>query len=115
MLALTKAVEQVCAQRLDPKQRAEDQYVQVGAASIRPRDGAIVAVYGGSDAIEHFTNNADTSGVPAASAFKPFVYAAAMEKEHEGGQRPAEGADQDPRSPGRQTRRRHPRTSTRPW
>ncbi|MET8751955.1 transglycosylase domain-containing protein [Streptomyces sp. NPDC004667] len=95
VLALTKAVEQVCAERLDPKKRAEDQYVQVGAASIRPKDGAVVAVYGGSDAIEHFTNNADTSGVPAASAFKPFVYAAAMEKELEGGERSAEGADRD--------------------
>lgn len=92
VLALTKAVEQVSAERLDPKKRAEDQFVQVGAASIRPRDGAVVAVYGGSDAIEHFTNNADTSGVPAASAFKPFVYAAAMEKELEGKERSAEGA-----------------------
>ncbi|WP_323183499.1 transglycosylase domain-containing protein [Streptomyces sp. NBC_00091] len=96
VLALTKAVEQVRADRLDPKKRAEDQYVQVGSASIRPEDGAIVAVYGGSDAIEHFTNNADTSGVPAASAFKPFVYAAAVEKELESGERPAEGADPEP-------------------
>ncbi|MFD8982597.1 transglycosylase domain-containing protein [Streptomyces sp. NPDC059564] len=99
VLALTKAVEQVRAERLDPKNRAEDEYVQVGAASIRPKDGAVVAVYGGSDAIEHFTNNADTSGVPAASAFKPFVYAAALEQELEGGERPAEGADPDPLKP----------------
>nr|WSX48758.1 penicillin-binding protein [Streptomyces sp. NBC_00974] len=88
--ALTKAVEQVRADRLDPKKRAEDEYVQVGAASVRPEDGAIVALYGGSDAIEHFTNNADTSGVPAASAFKPFVYAAALEQEFEGTDPPAE-------------------------
>ncbi|MFF4456996.1 transglycosylase domain-containing protein [Streptomyces goshikiensis] len=99
VLALAKAVEQVSAERLDPKKRAEDQYVQVGAASIRPKDGAVVAVYGGSDAIEHFTNNADTSGVPAASAFKPFVYAAAMEKEIESRERSAEGADSDPLKP----------------
>ncbi|MFF5809409.1 transglycosylase domain-containing protein [Streptomyces sp. NPDC012746] len=99
VLALTKAVEQVRADRLDPKKRTEDQFVQVGAASIRPKDGAVVAVYGGSDAIEHFTNNADTSGVPAASAFKPFVYAAALEKEFEGRKRSAEGADPDPLKP----------------
>ncbi|MER7468227.1 transglycosylase domain-containing protein [Streptomyces sp. NPDC097981] len=99
VLALTKAVEQVRADRLDPKKRADDEYVQVGAASIRPKDGAIVAVYGGSDAIEHFTNNADTSGVPAASAFKPFVYAAALEKELEGRERSAEGTDPDPLKP----------------
>ncbi|WP_237523422.1 MULTISPECIES: transglycosylase domain-containing protein [unclassified Streptomyces] len=96
VLALTKAVEQVRADRLDPKKRAEDQYVQVGAASIRPKDGAIVAVYGGADAIEHFTNNADTSGVPAASAFKPFVYAAALEKEFDGREGSAEATAPDP-------------------
>ncbi|MFJ9028004.1 transglycosylase domain-containing protein [Streptomyces sp. NPDC102274] len=78
--ALTKAVEKVRADRLDPKKRAADQRAQVGAASVRPEDGAIVAVYGGADAIEHFSNNADTSGVPAGSAFKPFVYAAALER-----------------------------------
>ncbi|MFJ8165553.1 transglycosylase domain-containing protein [Streptomyces sp. NPDC096136] len=99
VLALTKAVEQVSTERLDPQKRAEDQFVQVGAASIRPKDGAVVAVYGGSDAIEHFTNNADTSGVPAASAFKPFVYAAAMENELEGKERSAEAAALEPPQP----------------
>ncbi|MFE3786245.1 transglycosylase domain-containing protein [Streptomyces goshikiensis] len=99
VLALAKAVEKVRAERLDPEKRTEDQYVEVGAASIRPKDGAIVAVYGGSDAIEHFTNNADTSGVPAASAFKPFVYAAALEKEFEGKGRSAEDAESDPKNP----------------
>ncbi|MEU9713953.1 transglycosylase domain-containing protein [Streptomyces sp. NPDC047976] len=97
--ALAKAVEQVRAERLDPKKRPEDQDVQVGAASIRTGDGAIVAVYGGSDAVEHFTNNADTSGVPAASAFKPFVYAAALEQEPDGGKRPAESAAPDSPTP----------------
>ncbi|MGW2262269.1 transglycosylase domain-containing protein [Streptomyces sp. NPDC001780] len=77
--ALAKAVDRVREERLDPKKRAADREVQVGAASIRPRDGAIVAAYGGSDAVEHFTNNADTSGVPVGSAFKPFVYAAVLE------------------------------------
>ncbi|WP_018383291.1 transglycosylase domain-containing protein [Wenjunlia vitaminophila] len=77
--ALTRAVETVRADRLDPRKRAADRHVEVGAASVRPGDGAIVAVYGGSDATKHFTNNADTSGVPAGSAFKPFVYAAALE------------------------------------
>ncbi|MFB6982203.1 transglycosylase domain-containing protein [Streptomyces scopuliridis] len=87
--ALAKAVEKVRAERLDPKKRAADGHVQVGAASVRPRDGAIVAVYGGSDAIEHFSNNADTSGVPAGSAFKPFVYAAALEHANARGQQAA--------------------------
>ncbi|WP_327353531.1 transglycosylase domain-containing protein [Streptomyces sp. NBC_01304] len=74
---LTKAVEQVRKKNIDPKKRAKtDTYVEVGAASVRPEDGAVVAAYGGSDAVKHFTNNADTSGVPVGSAFKPFVLAA---------------------------------------
>ncbi|MEV7427352.1 transglycosylase domain-containing protein [Streptomyces sp. NPDC091212] len=77
--ALTRAVEKVRKESLDPKKRAADRHVQFGAASVRPSDGAIVAVYGGEDAIKHFSNNADTAGVPAASAFKPFVFAAALE------------------------------------
>ncbi|MFE4368773.1 transglycosylase domain-containing protein [Streptomyces sp. NPDC056835] len=93
--ALTKAVEKVRVDRLDPEKRAADRHVQVGAASVRPEDGAIVAVYGGSDAIEHFSNNADTSGVPAGSAFKPFVYAAALEQ---GGARQQEAAARAARS-----------------
>ncbi|MFJ2557574.1 MULTISPECIES: transglycosylase domain-containing protein [unclassified Streptomyces] len=77
--SLAKAVEKVRKDGLDPKKRAADRHVEVGAASVRPEDGAVVAVYGGADAITHFSNNADTSGVPAGSAFKPFVYAATLE------------------------------------
>ncbi|MFF4686628.1 transglycosylase domain-containing protein [Streptomyces sp. NPDC001307] len=77
---LTSAVKKVQAARLDPKHRTLDKYVQFGAASVKPNDGAIVALYGG-DGYEngHFTNNADTSGVPVGSTWKPFVLAAAME------------------------------------
>ena len=77
--ALSAAVEKVRHESLDPKKRAEDRYVEVGAASVRPGDGAIVAVYGGANAVEHFSDNADTAGVPAGSAFEPFVYAAALQ------------------------------------
>ncbi|MET8688471.1 transglycosylase domain-containing protein [Streptomyces sp. NPDC004732] len=76
---LERAVRRVVARDLDPKKRPADRYVQVGAASVRPSDGALVALYGGPDATEHFTNNADTSGVPVGSAFKPFVLAAALQ------------------------------------
>ncbi|MGW2421299.1 transglycosylase domain-containing protein [Streptomyces sp. NPDC001709] len=78
--ALSAAVKKVQAQRLDPKHRDLDKYVQFGAASVKPDDGRIVALYGG-DGYEngHFTNNADTSGVPVGSTWKPFVLAAAME------------------------------------
>ncbi|MFH8771004.1 transglycosylase domain-containing protein [Streptomyces sp. NPDC017958] len=78
--ALSAAVKKIQKERLDPKHRSLDKYVQFGAASVKPNDGAIVALYGG-DGYEngHFTNNADTSGVPVGSTWKPFVLAAAME------------------------------------
>ncbi|MEW1722196.1 transglycosylase domain-containing protein [Streptomyces sp. NPDC093109] len=79
VLALAGAVDRVRRENLAPETRESDRNVQVGAASVRVEDGAVVAVYGGEDAVTHFTNNADTSGVPAGSAFKPFVYAAALE------------------------------------
>ncbi|MGW2564098.1 transglycosylase domain-containing protein [Streptomyces sp. NPDC001514] len=76
---LESSVKSVLDRNIDPQTREEDQHVQVGAASVRPDDGAIVAIYGGPDATKHFTNNADTSGVPAGSVFKPFVLAAALQ------------------------------------
>ncbi|WP_369217103.1 transglycosylase domain-containing protein [Streptomyces flavofungini] len=80
---LERAVRDVLERDTDPKRRAADRYAQVGAASVRPSDGAVVALYGGRDATKHFSNNADTSGVPVGSAFKPFVLAAALQ--HGGG------------------------------
>ncbi|MER6533103.1 transglycosylase domain-containing protein [Streptomyces sp. 900105755] len=78
--ALSAAVQKVQKARLDPKNREKDKYVQFGAASVVPNDGAIVALYGGAGyENNHFTNNADTSGVPVGSTWKPFVLAAAME------------------------------------
>ncbi|MEU8027575.1 transglycosylase domain-containing protein [Streptomyces sp. NPDC049099] len=77
---LSAAVKKIQKERIDPKRRDLDKYVQFGAASVKPQDGAIVALYGG-DGYEngHFTNNADTSGVPVGSTWKPFVLAAAMQ------------------------------------
>ncbi|WP_455431523.1 transglycosylase domain-containing protein [Streptomyces celluloflavus] len=77
---LEKAVTDVRKKTIDPKQRAADTFVEFGAASVRPKDGAILALYGGADATKHFINNADTSAVPAGSAFKPFVLAAAAQE-----------------------------------
>lgn len=78
---LEKAVTDVRRTEIDAKHRKADAFVQFGAASVRPKDGAIVALYGGPDATRHFSNNADTSAVPAGSAFKPFVLAAALQQE----------------------------------
>ncbi|MFJ5518957.1 transglycosylase domain-containing protein [Streptomyces griseoluteus] len=78
--ALSAAVKKVQKSRLNPETKEKDKYVQFGAASVVPNDGAIVALYGG-DGYEngHFTNNADTSGVPVGSTWKPYVLAAAMQ------------------------------------
>ncbi|MET8680582.1 transglycosylase domain-containing protein [Streptomyces sp. NPDC004647] len=75
---LERAVKRERERSIDPKKRRSDTHVEVGGASVRYTDGAIVAVYGGADATEHFSNNADTSGVPVGSAFKPFVMAAVL-------------------------------------
>ncbi|GAA2610870.1 transglycosylase domain-containing protein [Streptomyces axinellae] len=72
------SVEKVKKANIDEKKRKVDKYVQFGGASVRPSDGAIVAIYGGEDATKHFTNNADYTGVQVGSTFKPFVLAAAM-------------------------------------
>ncbi|MFB6607117.1 transglycosylase domain-containing protein [Streptomyces noursei] len=92
---LEKAVNDVRTKSLDAKKRTADSYVEFGAASVRPDDGAIVALYGGADATRHFSNNADTTAVPAGSAFKPIVLATALQQEAEryGDQpRPADGS-----------------------
>ncbi|MYS91502.1 penicillin-binding protein [Streptomyces sp. SID5464] len=78
--ALAKAVKKVEKEKLNPEKRELDKHVQFGAASVKPKDGAIVALYGGAGYENgHFNNNADTSGVPVGSTWKPFVLAAAME------------------------------------
>ncbi|MGW2676510.1 transglycosylase domain-containing protein [Streptomyces sp. NPDC001436] len=79
--ALTKAVEDTRNDFLDEKKRPEyDTFVQFGAASVDVKTGAIVALYGGPGwDHKHFTNNANTSGVPVGSTWKPYVLAAAME------------------------------------
>ncbi|MGP3952252.1 transglycosylase domain-containing protein [Streptomyces sp. 7N604] len=79
----TKALEtSVNASRkvyLDSKKREKDKFVQFGGASVDPRSGKIVALYGGEGYDQnHFNNNADTSGVPVGSTWKPYVLAAAM-------------------------------------
>src|SRR5690606_21712225 len=70
------AVEGVKDEYLDPKKRDEDRFVQFGGASVVPGDGAIVAIYGGEDYLEHFVNNADSPGAQVGSTMKPFVIAA---------------------------------------
>ncbi|GFE15463.1 penicillin-binding protein [Streptomyces glebosus] len=76
---LEAAVKKVNKRYIDPDKRAKDKFVQFGGASVVPGDGKIVALYGGEGYDKgHFSNNADTFGVPVGSTWKPFVLAAAM-------------------------------------
>ncbi|GAA2269711.1 penicillin-binding protein [Streptomyces ruber] len=76
---LEAAVTKVQKENIDPEKRPEtDTHVEFGGASVDPASGAIKAIYGGVDATEHFTNNADQTGAQVGSTFKPFVLAAAM-------------------------------------
>ncbi|MFE9257391.1 transglycosylase domain-containing protein [Streptomyces sp. NPDC006879] len=78
--ALAKAVDKTREDFLNPERRDEDRFVQFGAASVDPSNGAIVALYGGAGMDKkHFSNNANTTGVPVGSTWKPYVLAAAME------------------------------------
>ncbi|MER5727647.1 transglycosylase domain-containing protein [Streptomyces sp. NPDC002138] len=79
--ALVKAVEDTRNGFLDEKARPDyDTFVQFGAASVDVKTGAVVALYGGPGwDKKHFTNNANTIGVPVGSTWKPFVLAAALE------------------------------------
>ncbi|GGX29541.1 penicillin-binding protein [Streptomyces lomondensis] len=77
---LSASVAAMRKQHLDPAHRAADRNVQVGAASVDPTTGAIVALYGGDGWNKgHYTDNADSSGVPVGSTFKPFDLAAALD------------------------------------
>ncbi|MGW6686516.1 transglycosylase domain-containing protein [Streptomyces sp. NPDC054961] len=79
--ALVKAVEDTRDGFIDEKKRPEyDTFVQFGAASVDVKTGALVALYGGPGMDKkYFNNNANTTGVPVGSTWKPYVLAAAMQ------------------------------------
>ncbi|MFP1626030.1 transglycosylase domain-containing protein [Streptomyces sp. 5K101] len=77
--ALEDTIKGIYKKHIDPEKRPDtDTHVQFGGASVEPETGKIVAIYGGTDATKHFTNNADATGAQVGSTFKPFVLAAAM-------------------------------------
>jgi membrane peptidoglycan carboxypeptidase len=54
--------------------------LRIGLASIRPRTGEVVAMYGGADFVQDQINNATRPFAQAGSTFKPFALAAAVEQ-----------------------------------
>ncbi|MEV3929097.1 transglycosylase domain-containing protein [Streptomyces sp. NPDC049944] len=90
--SLEKSVNKIYEAKIDPEKRPDkDTHVQFGGASVDTKTGAIVATYGGQDATQHYTNNADATGAQVGSTFKPFVLAAAMQY---GRRNPELGTDQ---------------------
>ncbi|WP_411137317.1 transglycosylase domain-containing protein [Streptomyces sp. C10] len=77
--ALEKSVKRKLTDDLDPKKRKVDGDAQLGATSVDPKTGHIVAMYGGDGYPKHYTNNATRSDYQPASTFKPLILASAME------------------------------------
>lgn len=77
--ALEKAAKAQLISKLDPKKRSVDADVQAGAASVNPKTGAVVAMYGGRDYYKHYRNNATRTDYQPASTFKPVILAAALD------------------------------------
>ena len=91
--AMVSSVNSTFAGQLDPKRTVTntsdttspdymkkypvDKWLQEGAASVVPGNGAVNAIYGGSDFLKDFNDNADTPNVLVGSTFKAFVLAAA--------------------------------------
>ncbi len=78
--ALEQAVKGQLTSKLDAKKRKVDGNVQAGAASVDPKTGRVLALYGGTDYFKHYISNATRRDYQPASTFKPIILAAAMEK-----------------------------------
>ncbi|MFD5424628.1 transglycosylase domain-containing protein, partial [Streptomyces sp. NPDC127084] len=77
--ALKKAVEKQLESKLDREGDKRDATVQAGATSVDPKNGHVVAMYGGIGATQHWVSNATRRDYQPASTFKPVVLASALE------------------------------------
>ncbi|MFD8382180.1 transglycosylase domain-containing protein [Streptomyces sp. NPDC059679] len=59
--------------------RKVDKYVRAGGASIDPKTGRVVALYGGIDYTKQFVNNATRTDYQVGSTFKPLVFTSALQ------------------------------------
>ncbi|WP_426365878.1 transglycosylase domain-containing protein [Streptomyces sp. E-08] len=76
---LVKAVDKQLESKLDRKGDKKQATVQAGATSVDPKTGAVVAMYGGVGATEHWMSNATRRDYQPASTFKPIVLASAVD------------------------------------
>ncbi|GAA0468809.1 transglycosylase domain-containing protein [Streptomyces sp. NPDC046215] len=61
--------------------RPVDRYVRAGGASIDPKSGRVVALYGGVDYTKQYVNNATRRDYQVGSTFKPFVFTSAVDND----------------------------------
>ncbi|MEU5494341.1 transglycosylase domain-containing protein [Streptomyces griseofuscus] len=77
--AFVKAVNDQLVSKLDKKTFKADNYVRAGGASVDPKTGQVVAMYGGIDYVKQYTNGATRGDFQVGSTFKPFVFASAVQ------------------------------------
>ncbi|WP_329455879.1 transglycosylase domain-containing protein [Streptomyces sp. NBC_01497] len=76
---LEDAVKHQLTSKLEPKDRERDKDAQAGAASVDPKTGKVLALYGGKDYMSHATSNATREDYQPASTFKPVIFATALQ------------------------------------
>ncbi|MGW1809265.1 transglycosylase domain-containing protein [Streptomyces sp. NPDC002078] len=77
--AFVKAVNDQLIAKLDKKNNKVDRYVRAGGASVDPKTGKVVAMYGGIDYVKQYTNGATRGDFQVGSTFKPFVFTSAVQ------------------------------------
>ncbi|MEU2713337.1 transglycosylase domain-containing protein [Streptomyces sp. NPDC007205] len=77
--AFVKAVDDQLMSKLDKKNNPKDKYVRAGGASIDPKTGKVVAMYGGIDYVKQYTNGATRGDFQVGSTFKPLVFTSAVQ------------------------------------
>ncbi|MFJ9962245.1 transglycosylase domain-containing protein [Streptomyces avermitilis] len=78
---LESAVKAKLTSKLNAKKRSVDGDVQAGAASVDPKTGKVLALYGGQNYVKHYMNNATRRDYQPASTFKPLIFAAALDEQ----------------------------------
>jgi membrane peptidoglycan carboxypeptidase len=81
--AFVKAVDDKVMSKLDKKNNKVDKYVRAGGASVDPKTGKLVAMYGGIDYVKQYTNGATREDFQVGSTFKPFVFTSAVQNHSE--------------------------------
>ncbi|MGL4174135.1 MAG: transglycosylase domain-containing protein [Actinomycetota bacterium] len=74
------AVEAVKSIEVPTVDKDKKRYTGIGLAAVKPGDGAVVAMYGGADAVEREYNDATQATLQAGSTFKPCTLAAALQQ-----------------------------------